>query len=603
MDSILYKAAMEGNTGDSDFLLAEYLTRDEENGYQVTPKGNTVLHIAALYGQSGFVRQVIDITPSLLCCQNKKNETALHLAANKGNKDMVEVLLRSIDVAGQAVGINKETLMRMTDDGGVGFIVDERSGNGKMKNSAYPIILWKITGGDTALHKAMRTGCVETVRLLVAQDPDFEFPANNAGETPLYLAAESGLVNCFSEILEHCNRPTYSGPYGRTALDAAIIQKHMDCATSLWEWNKSLCEETDKWGWNPLHYAVKQGLRVAVRKMLGWKTSLAYTHAGNGNDWATSIHIAANPDNDGNTPLHLLAATYRISVSVKLRRHVSTKKMLFNKENQTSLDISVSSTERTQLVKWSFKWNLGHCRLGRRDFEIKWKKIQKPEDETESRENTAKKDIMEATRIHLVVATLLVTVTFAAGYTLPGGFESDLNSSTKGMAILIRETAFRAFVVSDDIAFTCSACAVFCYFFIVATCERRYNAGGQWNLDSVTCGRRLGTQFQYRLGAGDVTVLNRFTIEKAPEVPEAEAKPGFSLRSSEAWKHSDFLCRNYILSGLQDDLYNVYSVTKTTKELWGALERKYKTEDAGTKKFFVARFLEYKMIDNKSVVS
>ncbi|PHT49110.1 hypothetical protein CQW23_13318 [Capsicum baccatum] len=376
----------------------------------------------------------------------------------------------------------------------------------------------------------MRTGCVETVRLLVAQDPDFEFPANNAGETPLYLVTESSLVNCFSEILEHCNIPTYSGPCGRTALHAAIIQKHMDCAASLWEWNKSLCEETDKWGWNPLHYAVKQGLRVAVRKMLGWKTSLAYTHAGNGNDWATSIHIAANvgrvnmirellfhcpdslemlnsngqnalrvaisnfktrvvrfllnskeshnlidePDNDGNTPLHLLAATYRISVSVKLRRHVSTKKMLFNKKNQTSLDISVSSTERTQLVKWSFKWNLGHCRLGRHDFEIKWKKIQKPEDETESRENTAKrdkkgklKDIMEATRIHLVVATLLVTVTFAAGYTLPGGFESDLNSSTKGMAILIRETAFRAFVVSDAIAFTCSACAVFCYFFIV----------------------------------------------------------------------------------------------------------------------------------------
>ncbi|PHU27269.1 hypothetical protein BC332_05601 [Capsicum chinense] len=42
------------------------------------------------------------------------------------------------------------------------------------------------------------------------------------------------------------------------------------------------------------------------------------------------------------------------------------------------------------------------------------------------------------------------------------------------------------------------------------------------------------------------------------------------------------LQRNYILSGLQDDLYNVYSGTKTTKELWGALERKYKMEDAGT---------------------
>ncbi|PHU18427.1 hypothetical protein BC332_14122 [Capsicum chinense] len=59
-------------------------------------------------------------------------------------------------------------------------------------------------GGDTALHKAVRSRCVDTVRLLVEQDPDLEFPANNAGETPLYLATESGLVNCLSEILEHC---------------------------------------------------------------------------------------------------------------------------------------------------------------------------------------------------------------------------------------------------------------------------------------------------------------------------------------------------------------------------------------------------------------
>ncbi|PHU18030.1 hypothetical protein BC332_13725 [Capsicum chinense] len=46
-----------------------------------------------------------------------------------------------------------------------------------------------------------------------------------------------------------------------------------------------------------------------------------------------------------------------------------------------------------------------------------------------------------------------------------------------------------------------------------------------------------------------------------------------------------FLQRNYILSGLQDDLFNMYSRTKTSKELWGVLEQKYKTEDAKTKKF------------------
>ncbi|KAF3681871.1 putative phosphoserine aminotransferase, chloroplastic-like [Capsicum annuum] len=96
--------------------------------------------------------------------------------------------------------------------------------------------------------------------------------------------------------------------------------------------------------------------------------------------------------------------------------------------------------------------------------------------------------------------------------------------------------------------------------------------------------------------------LQRFTSEDAPEVPEGTSdKEHFMI--VKAWKHSDFLCRNYILSGLQDDLYNVYSGTKTSKESWGALEQKYKIEDAGIKKFFVARFLNFKMIDSKSVVS
>ncbi|GJR07823.1 pol polyprotein [Tanacetum coccineum] len=39
------------------------------------------------------------------------------------------------------------------------------------------------------------------------------------------------------------------------------------------------------------------------------------------------------------------------------------------------------------------------------------------------------------------------------------------------------------------------------------------------------------------------------------------------------------------------------------KELWESLERKYKTEDVGTKKFTVAHFLDYKMVDSKSVIT
>ncbi|XP_069150639.1 uncharacterized protein [Solanum lycopersicum] len=72
---------------------------------------------------------------------------------------------------------------------------------------------------------------------------------------------------------------------------------------------------------------------------------------------------------------------------------------------------------------------------------------------------------------------------------------------------------------------------------------------------------------------------------------------------TEAWTHSDFLCKNYILSRLQDDMYNVYSNAKTSKEIWDALENKYNTEDAGMKKFIVANFLDDKMIDSKTFIT
>ena len=57
------------------------------------------------------------------------------------------------------------------------------------------------------------------------------------------------------------------------------------------------------------------------------------------------------------------------------------------------------------------------------------------------------------------------------------------------------------------------------------------------------------------------------------------------------------------MNALIDSLYNVYTDKKTTKELWESLNRKYKTEDAWAKKFVVGRFLDYKMVDSKTVVS
>ncbi|KAF3615577.1 putative ankyrin repeat-containing protein-like isoform 2 [Capsicum annuum] len=244
--------------------------------------------------------------------------------------------------------------------------------------------------GDTTLHKAVQSQHLDVVKLLVKEDPEFEFLPNHAQETPLYLAAEYDFHDSLINILEYCKKPTYSaGPSNRTPLHAAVIHEHEDCIRSLWRWNNPLCEEPNLWGWNSLHYAVKLGVEDVVSDMLAWKTSLVYLPASNENDWTRAIHIAASegdinminkllnhrpdcrdmfnrnnqnalhvsvlnnqdkvvcslldsdkcdslvdePDRDGNTPLHLLAVSG--NHVPELINHPRAKKMSFIKENQT----------------------------------------------------------------------------------------------------------------------------------------------------------------------------------------------------------------------------------------------------------------------------
>ncbi|CAL8992015.1 unnamed protein product [Prunus brigantina] len=100
------------------------------------------------------------------------------------------------------------------------------------------------------------------------------------------------------------------------------------------------------------------------------------------------------------------------------------------------------------------------------------------------------------------------------------------------------------------------------------------------------------------------TTLNLAHVVKE-EVPVAIENliPAAKLNAIDVWKHSEFLCRNYILSSLDDTLYDVYSSYRTAKELWESLQKKYRIEVAGTKKFVIGKFLNYKMIDSKSVVN
>ena len=65
-----------------------------------------------------------------------------------------------------------------------------------------------------------------------------------------------------------------------------------------------------------------------------------------------------------------------------------------------------------------------------------------------------------------------------------------------------------------------------------------------------------------------LTTLNlaRFLQEDAPTLKENETDRQVVV-AVEVWKHADFLCRNYLLNGLDNTLYNAYCTFNHYKKL------------------------------------
>ena len=58
-------------------------------------------------------------------------------------------------------------------------------------------------------------------------------------------------------------------------------------------------------------------------------------------------------------------------------------------------------------------------------------------------------------------------------------------------------------------------------------------------------------------------------------------------------EEDELICRGHILNTLSDRLYDLYTSMKSSKEIWNALETKYKTEKIGTNKFIIQKYFDY----------
>ena len=77
--------------------------------------------------------------------------------------------------------------------------------------------------------------------------------------------------------------------------------------------------------------------------------------------------------------------------------------------------------------------------------------------------NASRKDVKKLTKKYTsntsVVAILIATITFAAAFTLPGGYSTD--AGNEGHPIMARKLAFQAFLISDTLAMYSSLAVAF----------------------------------------------------------------------------------------------------------------------------------------------
>ncbi|KAL6870808.1 hypothetical protein ACP4OV_014656 [Aristida adscensionis] len=431
---------------------------------EVSAERNTVLHLAAEQGHGELISELylrFADTKSLLSRRNSALDTPLHCAARAGHDKAVAVLIQ------------------LARDSGESFL--------GCRNEAR----------DTALHLAARSGHGAAVEALISAAPAAAAEVNNAGVSPLYLAVASRSVPTVRAIATTCPDASPAGPGAQNALHAAVFQSS-EMVEMLLEWRPGLADQVDGGGSTPLHYAASDGRRSVVRAILR-AAPPATVYRKDSSGGLSAIHVAARmghrrvmeellrsrpdagelrddgggtflhaavrekrdsvvslavkdrmlrglldaPDRDGNTPLHLAVAAGEPGIVEMLLRKGKVTADALNNDGRTPFDLAEKSTSFFTMVSLVVTLVAfgAQSRAQRQDQLRPWS-------------GSDSKGVERMSDSLSVVAGLVATVAFAAGFNLPGSYGEN------GKANLDGKVAFQFFLILNTIAVASSVVTV-----------------------------------------------------------------------------------------------------------------------------------------------
>ncbi|KAJ3701251.1 hypothetical protein LUZ61_004956 [Rhynchospora tenuis] len=248
---------------------------------------------------------------------------------------------------------------------------------------------------------------LDVIRVLLEHDHSLGYLVSSKEKSPLLVSvALRGNVDVAKEILNYCPDAPYCTPYGWTILHEAVHHGHGRFVEFILKTPQlhKLINMRDKTGETALHIAVRRCNPKIVRLLLAHKAIdfTALNKKGDPPEWQLEDATDQAKTLNWNEVM-----------------------MMMSKANPQALTI-ISS----QLAK----------------KEITDKSIQEIKSLTKTyTQNTS------------LVAIFIATITFAAAFTLPGGYSND--KGTEGVPVMTSKIAFKAFLISNTLAM-CSSLAV-----------------------------------------------------------------------------------------------------------------------------------------------
>ena len=252
--SIMHVAVRDDNVQAVKFCM-EYLKMDKNPGVQIEniSKRKTPLHLAAQLGNLEIV-QLIKSCLNLINPTDEGGWSVLHLAASNGHVDIVKEIAKDLDQKDPKAGTENRTplhlaamqgyleIVKYLHEVGADMCITEKNGCNALdlarKNNHHSIVVFLCQYPlFAAINKVSRLGNFEELRKLFQElNKEDPFEKKLFVETsPLHEAAKGGHVNILDFFQNNLPSMSILDSISRTALHCAAEERHLKAVKYLSE--------------------------------------------------------------------------------------------------------------------------------------------------------------------------------------------------------------------------------------------------------------------------------------------------------------------------------------------------------------------------------